>query len=388
MKTVKVATKKSGEFRPDNHLPTKKTGLPFVVWISPRGSARHDVQVGVALGQKAGKSELVSVAIRPDVRVVKGKMGGSELACLRRWVDLNRHVIVKFWDGVIRSHKDAVAAIRPVRCKRQSRSAELKAVKKAAESSLDEGEDAVFEWTNLESLLTNLPFYVWVQPSMGARCGVRVGVSRDWNVGRADMVSVAILPDVRVVRGKLSSSDLALLRRWVNLNRDVIVKYWNSEEIVYSADVFGAVKALPGKDRALECLAPEDDDGALFEFTELYPELTGLPFYVWVQPSMGARHGVRVGVSYDNRNVGGRDLVSVAIRPDVRVVKGKLNNRNLALLRQWVSLNRDMIVKYWNNGTETMDSLDVYRAVKSLPRRGKHKNIEIQYTDHLKPAPD
>ena len=145
------------------------------------------------------------------------------------------------------------------------------------------------------------------------------------------------------------------------------------------------MKPLPGKDRALECLAPEDDDGTLFEFTELYPELTGLPFYVWVQPSMGARHGVRVGVSYDNRNIGRRDLVSVAIRPDVRVVSGKLNNSSLALLRQWVSLNRDMIVKYWNNG---MDSLDVYSAVKSLPRRGKHKNIEIQYTDHLKPAPD
>ena len=378
MKTVKAATTKFREFRSDNHLPTKKTGLPFVVWISPRGSARHDVRVGVALGPKAGKSEVVSVAIRPDVRVVKGTMGGSELACLRRWVDLNRQVIVKFWDGVIRSHKDAVAAIRRVRCK---------VVKKAAESSADEGEVAVFEWTNLDSMLTNLPFYVWVQPSMGARHGARVGVSRNWNVGRADMVSVAILPDVRVVRGKLSSSDLALLRRWVNLNRDVIVKYWNSEEIVYSADVFGAVKPLPGKGRAFQCIAPEDDDGALFEFTELYPELTGLPFYVWVQPSMGARHGVRVGVSYDNRNIGRRDLVSVAIRPDVRVVRGKLNNRNLALLRQWVSLNRDMIVKYWNNGTETMDSLDVYNAVRSLPSRGKRKTNEIEHTDDLKPAP-
>src|ERR1017187_3556686 len=146
VKTVKAATKKSGEFRPDSHVPTKKTGLPFVVWILPRGNARRDVRVGVALGPKAGKSELVSVAIRPDIRVVKGKMGGSELACLRRWVDLNRDVIVEFWDGVIRSHKGAVAAIRPVRRKRQSRSAELKGVEKATESSLDEGEDCVFEW--------------------------------------------------------------------------------------------------------------------------------------------------------------------------------------------------------------------------------------------------
>jgi hypothetical protein len=82
---------------------------------------------------------------------------------------------------------------------------------------------------------------------MGASREVRVGVSRDWNVSRADMVLVAIQPDVRVVKGEMNDLDLDLLRRWVELNRDMIVKYWNSEEIVYSKDVFEAVKRLPGK---------------------------------------------------------------------------------------------------------------------------------------------
>src|ERR1019366_4547718 len=85
------AKKRFDDFNADYHLPMKKTGLPFVVWISPRGNARHDVRVEVALLPKAGKLELVSVAILPDVRVVKGMMGGSELAWLRRWVRSEEH---------------------------------------------------------------------------------------------------------------------------------------------------------------------------------------------------------------------------------------------------------------------------------------------------------
>jgi hypothetical protein len=184
------------------------------------------------------------------------------------------------------------------------------------------------------------------------------------------MVSVAIQPSVRVVKGEMNDLDLALLSRWLELNRDMIVKYWNSEEIVYCRHVFEAVKRLPGKDRMPKCVAQEDDDDALYEFDELHPKLTGLPFHVWVQPSMGARHGVRVGVSYDSRNIGRRDLFLVAIGPDVRVVRGKLGRGDLALLRQWVGLNRDMIVRYWKS-SEAGDYLDIYDAVKPLPYQGK-----------------
>ena len=355
---AKNAKKRFEDFNADYHLPTKKTGLPFVVWISPRGNARHDVRVEVALLPKAGKPELVSVAILPDVRVVKGMMGGSALACLRRWVDLNRDVIVKFWNDEIRCHWDAAAAIKPVRIK------EVR--KELAEFPLEEGKAALFGFMPLESLSTNLPFFVWVRPSMGARHGVRVGVSHDWNAGQTDMVLVAIAPDVRVVGGEMTNSDLALLRRWVDLNRDMIVNYWNSEEIVYSKDVFEAVKRLPGKNRTMDCVIPDDDDEGLWFFTDLEPPLTGLPFYVWVQQSMGARHGVRLGVSYDWRNVSRGDLFLVAIRLRVRVVKGKLARGELALLRQWIDLNREMIVKVWKSD----EYVDVYEAVKSLPGQG------------------
>lgn len=124
-------------------------------------------------------------------------------------------------------------------------------------------------------------------------------------------------------------------------------------------------------DEALE----DDTDECTFEFTDLGPHLTGLPFFVWVRPSMGLRREVWVGVSPDRKGFGGCDLIQVAIRPDVRVVKGKMSNKNLNALRQWVNLNHDMIVKYWDCNPMIMGSLDVYDAVKSLPLKGKAKRL-------------
>ena len=122
-------------------------------------------------------------------------------------------------------------------------------------------------------------------------------------------------------------------------------------------------------------LLEDDTDEDLFEFTDLGPHLTGLPFFVWVRPSMGLRREVCVGVSPDRNSCGGCGLIQVAIRPEVRVVKGRMSNNDLAALRQWVELNQDMIVKYWDCDPMIQDSLDVYAAVKSLPLKGKAKRL-------------
>jgi hypothetical protein len=124
-----------------------------------------------------------------------------------------------------------------------------------------------------------------------------------------------------------------------------------------------------------EELLEDDTDEDLFEFTDLGPHLTGLPFFVWVRPSMGLRREIWVGVSPDRKGFGGCDLIQVAIRPDLRVVKGKMSNKNLAALRQWVELNQDVIVKCWDCDPMIQDSLDVYDAVKSLPLKGKAKQL-------------
>jgi hypothetical protein len=80
-----------------------------VVWISPKAGAAHDVLVKVSQGPKVVPEELISVAIRPGVRVVVGgSMSAHDLALLNEWVELNRDVIVKYWDGEIEYTEDAI----------------------------------------------------------------------------------------------------------------------------------------------------------------------------------------------------------------------------------------------------------------------------------------
>ena len=96
------------------NLRPERTGLPFVVFISQRGGARHDVRVKVAPGPRVRPSEMVPVAVRPAVRVVRGTLDPADLALLRRWIDLNQDVLVKYWDGVIEYTEDAIAALQPI----------------------------------------------------------------------------------------------------------------------------------------------------------------------------------------------------------------------------------------------------------------------------------
>jgi hypothetical protein len=96
------------------NLRPERTGLPFVVFISQRGGARHDVRVKVARGAKVRPSEMVTVAIRPSVRVVRGALDPGDLDLLTKWIELNRAVLIDYWNGVIEYTEDAMHAIRPI----------------------------------------------------------------------------------------------------------------------------------------------------------------------------------------------------------------------------------------------------------------------------------
>jgi len=97
------------------NLSPKRTGLPFVVWISPKAGAAQDVRVKVSQGPKAHPSELISVVVRPVVHVVGGQMSAHDLALLRKWIELNRDVLIRYWDGDIEYTEDAIAALRSLR---------------------------------------------------------------------------------------------------------------------------------------------------------------------------------------------------------------------------------------------------------------------------------
>lgn len=97
------------------NLGPTHTGLPFTVWISPRMSAKHDVRVRVSKGVLVHPSDLITVAVRPRVRVIEGgTLSQKEWTLLTRWVDLNRDVLIRYWDGDIEDAPDAIAALKRV----------------------------------------------------------------------------------------------------------------------------------------------------------------------------------------------------------------------------------------------------------------------------------
>jgi Domain of unknown function (DUF4160) len=87
------------------------SGLPFIVWFSEKGQARHDVRVKVSPGPRA-REVVASVSVRPEVELVAGALSARDLELVRAWIELNREVIVKFWNGEILYTDEALAALR------------------------------------------------------------------------------------------------------------------------------------------------------------------------------------------------------------------------------------------------------------------------------------
>jgi len=97
-----------------SNLAPKHTGLPFVVWISPKGNSRHDARVKVSPGSKATPGEFVTVAIRPNVRIVNGRLSPAHLDLLKQWIELNRDTLIAFWEGDIEYTEDVLPRLRAI----------------------------------------------------------------------------------------------------------------------------------------------------------------------------------------------------------------------------------------------------------------------------------
>jgi hypothetical protein len=93
------------------NLRPQTTGLPFVVWISPRGGARHDVRIKLSRTPRAGP-DWMTVTVRPDIRDLGVLLSHDELRQVRAWIELNRDVLVRFWDGDIAYTEDVIPLIR------------------------------------------------------------------------------------------------------------------------------------------------------------------------------------------------------------------------------------------------------------------------------------
>ncbi len=97
----------------------------------------------------------------------------------------------------------------------------------------------------------------------------------------------------------------------------------------------------------------------------LAPKDTGLPMAVYLTTRDTDHQGARVKVSRSHgRKLNLDRLVSVSISDDPRVVDGfGLLHQDLRLVRAWILLNRDVLLRYWNHGLSTADMMAALRPL-------------------------
>jgi hypothetical protein len=84
-----------------SNLFSEETGLPFIVWISVKGGARHAIRVKVSRGPKLKPEELITVGLLPKVYELSAdeyQLTREELALLQQWVDLNWGPLIEYWN--------------------------------------------------------------------------------------------------------------------------------------------------------------------------------------------------------------------------------------------------------------------------------------------------
>lgn len=96
----------------------------------------------------------------------------------------------------------------------------------------DVGEDRdLFEMANLYPRTTGLPMTVWVSSRGHARHDARVKVSPvpGDRMVLDDAAVVSVRPQPELLHGDLAAQDAEAVFRWVSLNQDALIAYWDGD---------------------------------------------------------------------------------------------------------------------------------------------------------------
>lgn len=108
-------------------------------------------------------------------------------------------------------------------------------------------EEDFFDMANLPPEVTGLPMVVWISERGRARYDIRLKVSlvHGRRAHPDQTASVSVRPTVDVVAGPaLDPHDLVLVRRWIELNRDTILAYWNGD--LFTDEAIARLVSLDG----------------------------------------------------------------------------------------------------------------------------------------------
>jgi len=79
-------------------------GLPMALWITENDGYPHDVRVKVGTLDRGRSSwrSAPSIGVRPQPHeIVPGSLPAADVALVSRWIELNRDLIIDYWNGMI-----------------------------------------------------------------------------------------------------------------------------------------------------------------------------------------------------------------------------------------------------------------------------------------------
>jgi hypothetical protein len=111
---------------------------------------------------------------------------------------------------------------------------------RAAEAETED----LFEVANPYPDTTGLPMTVWISPHGNARhdVQVKVNITHRNQMSIANTAVVGVRPTRRVISGQLSPGDAQAVFRWIALNTDALVAYWEGR--IDTARTIQALKPL------------------------------------------------------------------------------------------------------------------------------------------------
>lgn len=94
---------------------------------------------------------------------------------------------------------------------------------------------------------------------------------------------------------------------------------------------------------------------SIFNKTHFYEEAnisikkTGLDYIVWIAPQSGKeKHNARIKIKVDNVFVS----ITISDNPELKSNKVKIESKKLNKIFDWVKLNKDILLKYWDGKGE------------------------------------
>jgi hypothetical protein len=94
-------------------------------------------------------------------------------------------------------------------------------------------------------------------------------------------------------------------------------------------------------------------DDELWEMANTSPQMSGIPYPIFVSPDYHGRHAPRVKVSNVKGRVVPTDMFYIRLHDLEHEGECRLNAKELERIKWWLKHNMDVLMSYWNNEIDT-----------------------------------